>query len=67
MVFQNMSKLLTKSEWVDKVMKIVADLLKDDRVEVREKAGVILGGLLHCEFIQAERKKALLVSNLAPS
>ena len=43
-------------------MNMVSKALKDDRVEVREKAAVVLGGLLHCDFIDEERQKALLGS-----
>ncbi|KAG8323598.1 Proteasome activator complex subunit 4 [Homalodisca vitripennis] len=33
------------------VNSLVLRLLKDERVEVREKAGQVLSGLIHCGFI----------------
>ena len=35
-------------------------LLRDERVEVREKAGKVLGGLLHCSFISKPDAALLL-------
>ena len=35
-------------------------MLKDERVEVREKAGKVLGGLLHCSFLSKEESAKLL-------
>ncbi|XP_012271997.1 proteasome activator complex subunit 4 isoform X2 [Orussus abietinus] len=51
LVFHNMSIILSNQEWVSCVRDIVLRLLEDDRLEVREKAGQVLGGLLHCTFI----------------
>lgn len=42
------------------VTSIVLTLMKDERLEVREKAAQALGGLLHCDFISS--KDTLLVS-----
>jgi hypothetical protein len=56
-----MPTILTRPEWVEQVMGVVGRGLEDDRVEVRVKAGQVLGGLLHCEFISAEGKNNLLV------
>lgn len=35
------------------VLDIVLHLLEDDWLEVREKASQVLGGLLHCDFIES--------------
>lgn len=35
------------------VLDIVLRLLEDDWLEVREKASQVLGGLLHCDFIES--------------
>lgn len=35
------------------VVDIVLRLLEDDWLEVREKASQVLGGLLHCNFIES--------------
>ena len=48
--------LQLKSHFVN----ISARLLKDERVEVREKAGKVLGGLLHCSFLSKEESAKLL-------
>ena len=61
-VFHNMSILLSKDEWVETVQETVLRLLEDERLEVREKAGQVLGGLLHCAFIPD--KETLLVWGL---
>jgi hypothetical protein len=37
---------------VVQVVDIVLRLLEDDWLEVREKASQVLGGLLHCNFIE---------------
>ncbi|XP_015588278.1 proteasome activator complex subunit 4B [Cephus cinctus] len=50
-VFHNMSIVLSNSMWVNRIRDTVLDLLEDERLEVREKAGQVLGGLLHCNFI----------------
>ena len=47
---------LSKSD----LANIFARLLKDERVEVREKAGKVLGGLLHCSFLSKEESAKLL-------
>ena len=43
-------------------MDVVERGLIDERVEVRSKAGQVLGGLLHCAFVDKERQDSLLVS-----
>lgn len=59
-VFYNMGVILSNQEFVDSVLGIVLELLQDERLEVREKAGQVLGGLLHCTFISEQ--DILLVS-----
>ncbi len=66
-VFSNMPLVLSRpgeGGWVERVMAVVTAALADDRVEVREKAASVLGGLVHCRFIDAERRKKLLVGTL---
>jgi proteasome activator subunit 4 len=41
-------------------VNIVTRLIKDDRIEVREKAGKVLGGMLHCSFISADAASKLM-------
>lgn len=62
-VFHNMSILLSNEAWIDSIQAVVLRLLEDDRFEVREKAGQVLGGLLHCTIIP--EKEALLVSDFS--
>lgn len=60
LVFHNMGIIISNASWVDSVKSIVLRLLEDERLEVREKASQVLGGLLHCTFIEDQEK--LLVS-----
>ena len=52
-----MPSMLSTEEWPTLVIKIVETGLLDERVEVRVKAGQVLSGLLHCEFISKEVKE----------
>ena len=56
LVFNNMAVVLSKREWVETVQEIVLRMLEDKVVEVREKAGQVLGGLLHCKFLPSTDK-----------
>ncbi|KAM0724588.1 Proteasome activator complex subunit 4B [Formica fusca] len=58
LVFHNMGIILSNVSWIDCVKNIVLRLLEDERLEVREKASLVLGGLLHCTFI-ADGEKLL--------
>lgn len=51
LVFHNMGIILSNVSWMNCVKSIVLQLLEDERLEVREKASLVLGGLLHCTFI----------------
>ena len=64
MVFSNMPSFLSRDEWISSIIEIVVSSLHDERVEVREKSGKILSGLLHCEFIRGERKAKLMVNSI---
>ncbi|XP_063991508.1 proteasome activator complex subunit 4B-like [Diachasmimorpha longicaudata] len=50
-VFYNMGVILSCTDWVARVQGLVLRMLEDERVEVREKAGQVLCGLLHCTFV----------------
>ncbi|XP_034942579.1 proteasome activator complex subunit 4-like [Chelonus insularis] len=54
-VFHNMAIIISNPEWVSKVQEIVLRLLKDERLEVRENAGQVLCGLLHCTFLPEQK------------
>ncbi|KYM97994.1 Proteasome activator complex subunit 4 [Cyphomyrmex costatus] len=56
LVFHNMGTILSNTLWINCVKDIVLHLLEDDRLEVREKASQVLGGLLHCTFITDQEK-----------
>jgi len=58
--FNNLASVLSLQEQASRVTAVVTKLLKDDRVEVREKAGVVLGGLLHCDFIPQDQVQSLM-------
>ena len=34
----------------------------EERVEVRVKAGTVLSGLLHCQFVGEDKRRELMVS-----
>ncbi|XP_065338507.1 proteasome activator complex subunit 4A-like isoform X2 [Cloeon dipterum] len=53
LVFHNMPNFLSNDAWVKEVSSLVLTLMKDERLEVREKAAQVLGGLLHCDFISS--------------
>ncbi len=57
-----MPVLLSNPDWVDRVMNLVLSALEEERVEVRQRAATVLGGLLHCQFVEKDRKEKLLVS-----
>lgn len=59
-VFNNLAAFYSQPEQAARVCAVVARLLKDERVEVREKAGKVLGGLLHCSFLSKEEASKLL-------
>ncbi|XP_046740797.1 proteasome activator complex subunit 4-like [Diprion similis] len=61
LIFHNMSILLSNPLWVDQVCRLVLCLLEDECLEVREKAGQVLGGLLHCTLIPDQE---ILLSDL---
>ncbi|KAJ8044540.1 Proteasome activator complex subunit 4 [Holothuria leucospilota] len=56
MVFNNLFLVGKEPQMVRRVQELVEKLLKDERLEVRETAGVTLSGLLHCQFIPIESK-----------
>lgn len=56
LVFHNMAIFISREEWVQRVQSIVLRLLEDNVLEVREKAGEVLCGLLHCAFLPATDK-----------
>ena len=59
-VFTNMALFHSQKDQADRVVNIVTRLIKDDRIEVREKAGKVLGGMLHCSFISADVASKLM-------
>ena len=59
-VFWNFASFKSDNKAEDRVTSIVQRLLKDERVEVREKASKVLGGLIHCSFISHESSLKLL-------
>ena len=63
-VFFNMPTILSNAEWVSRVMSIVvaSGIESEERVEVRVKAGAVLSGLLHCQFVGEDKRRELMVS-----
>ncbi|XP_046402715.1 proteasome activator complex subunit 4A-like [Ischnura elegans] len=54
LVFHNMATVMSEDSWVQEVTNLVLEPLEDERVEVREKAAQVLGGLLHCGFVASK-------------
>ena len=50
-----------------RVVNLVLELVGDQNLEVRRKAGTVLGGLLHCTFIPPGQRDQLLTRFLAAS
>ena len=59
-VFWNFASFKSAPSAEERITKIVQRLIKDERVEVREKASKVLGGLIHCSFITKESSLDLL-------
>ncbi|XP_076047764.1 proteasome activator complex subunit 4-like isoform X2 [Oratosquilla oratoria] len=55
MVFNNMFHLLQDPEAPTLIRNQVVELLRDPRLEVRQIASEVLGGLIHCKFINADQ------------
>ena len=62
MMFTNLTAFIFNPEFSSKLVKIVMSLLEDPQLEVREKAGKVLGGFFHCSFIQAEERDKYIES-----
>ena len=58
--FNNLFNIIHLEVGVDQVTTTVLLLLSDERLEVREKAAQVLGGLLHCDFLNRDRSRVLL-------
>ncbi|XP_071784078.1 proteasome activator complex subunit 4-like [Asterias amurensis] len=56
MVYYNLFTVSNQSQSVATIHQLVLDLLKDDRLEVREMAGTTLSGLFHCGVFSIEPK-----------
>jgi len=59
-VFWNFASFKSVESAEESVMTIVQLLIKDERLEVREKASKVLGGLIHCKFISQESAMKML-------
>lgn len=59
MVASNLAVLNSLPDAASKLVDIVINLLKDPQVEVREKAGKVLGGLIHCQFVSPTQRDTL--------
>ena len=59
-MFWNFASFKSAESAEERITKIVQRLIKDERVEVREKASKVLGGLIHCSFITKESSLYLL-------
>ena len=58
--FNNLFNIIHLSGGVDQVTSTVLLLLTNERLEVREKAAQVLGGLVHCDFLHQRKCETLL-------
>ena len=64
--FTNFVQVCQHPERVRRVQDLVVSLLSDELVQVRQKAALVLGGLIHTQFIRVEDQKELVkVNNFA--
>jgi hypothetical protein len=61
-LFYNLATVSSKPEWCTRIYSLVLTLLRDERVEIREKSGIVLSSLIHVNFIQDQNE--LYVSTL---
>jgi hypothetical protein len=59
-VFTNFAAFVALPGEAGRVVDLVLRLLADTNLEVRRKAGTVLGGLLHCSFIPPAARDELL-------
>ena len=59
-VFWNFASFKSDPSAEKRIVAVVLSLIKDERVEVREKASKVLGGIIHCCFISEESSGQLL-------
>lgn len=59
-VFWNFASFKSDPSAEKRIVAVVLNLIKDERVEVREKASKVLGGIIHCCFISEESSSQLL-------
>ena len=64
-IFTNFAAFVSVPTETDNLVEIVLNLLKDPQLEVREKAGKVLGGLFHCSFVSAARRETYIDQFLA--
>ena len=58
--FSNLFSIIHLPGGADQVTSTVLLLLSDERLEVREKAAQVLGGLVHCDFLDQKKCDSLL-------
>jgi len=58
--FSNLFSIIHLPGGADQVTSTVLLLLSDERLEVREKAAQVLGGLVHCDFLDQKKCDGLL-------
>uniref|UniRef100_A0A8D8S251 Proteasome activator complex subunit 4 n=1 Tax=Cacopsylla melanoneura TaxID=428564 RepID=A0A8D8S251_9HEMI len=51
-LFYNLNTMSSAPVWIARVYSLVLGTLRDERVEIREKSGVVLGSLIHVNFIR---------------
>ena len=59
-IFTNLAAFISVPEEAITLVETVLKLLKDSQLEVREKAGKVLGGLFHCNFVSASQRETYI-------
>ena len=55
--------VISDEKRVEEIVELINNCLLEERIEVRIKAEQVLGGILHCQFIQQANRDKLLVTN----
>ena len=59
-IFTNFPSFVSLPGEADNLVGVVVALLKDNQLEVREKAGTVLGGIFHCNIVTSEQRESYI-------
>lgn len=55
-LFYNLATISSDADWSTQMYSLVLTLLRDERVEIREKSGVVLSSLIHVNFVRDQNE-----------